>query len=160
VDTSQTGTQWGTGGMATKLTAARLATAAGCRMAICLASEPERMLALLAGDKTRGTVFHPHPNMLRWGKGSALMCLCMQQFFTLWHSGCQQGVSAAIESYQDACHAVLCRGKLRWILSVAVKGTLWIDNGALAAVLDRRKSLFAAGITKVGSCISSLNQLW
>ena len=65
MDTSQSGTQWGTGGMATKLTAARLATAAGCRMAICLASEPERMLALLAGDKTRGTVFHPHPNMLR-----------------------------------------------------------------------------------------------
>lgn len=45
------------------------------------------------------------------------------------------------------------RGKLRWILSVAVKGTLWIDNGALAAVLDRRKSLFAAGITKVGPCV-------
>jgi glutamate 5-kinase len=65
VDISQTGTQWGTGGMATKLTAARMATAAGCHMAICLASEPERMLALLAGDKSCGTVFHPHPNMLR-----------------------------------------------------------------------------------------------
>jgi glutamate 5-kinase len=49
-------------------------------------------------------------------------------------------------------HVVRSRGKLRWILSVAVKGTLWIDNGALAAVLDRRKSLFAAGITKVGHC--------
>ncbi len=42
-----------------------------------------------------------------------------------------------------------CRGKLRWILSVAVRGTLWIDNGALAAVLDKRKSLFAVGIIKV-----------
>lgn len=65
VDTTQKGTQWGTGGMATKLTAARLATAAGCRMAICLASEPERMLPMLAGDRTSGTTFHPHPNMLR-----------------------------------------------------------------------------------------------
>ena len=31
-DTSTQGTQWGTGGMATKLTAGRIATAAGCTM--------------------------------------------------------------------------------------------------------------------------------
>jgi glutamate 5-kinase len=31
-DTSTKGTQWGTGGMATKLTAGRIATAAGCTM--------------------------------------------------------------------------------------------------------------------------------
>lgn len=31
-DTSTSGTQWGTGGMATKLTAGRIATAAGCTM--------------------------------------------------------------------------------------------------------------------------------
>ncbi len=43
---------------------------------------------------------------------------------------------------------------------MAVKGTLWIDNGALAAVLDRRKSLFAAGITKVGLCTSVLIHSW
>lgn len=30
VDTNTSGTQWGTGGMATKLTAARIATAGGC----------------------------------------------------------------------------------------------------------------------------------
>ena len=35
VDTTTRGTQWGTGGMATKLTAARIATAAGTRMVIC-----------------------------------------------------------------------------------------------------------------------------
>jgi glutamate 5-kinase len=32
VDTSTSGTQWGTGGMSTKLTAGRIATAAGCTM--------------------------------------------------------------------------------------------------------------------------------
>lgn len=31
-DTSSAGTQWGTGGMVTKLTAGRIATAAGCTM--------------------------------------------------------------------------------------------------------------------------------
>lgn len=64
VDTSTEGTQWGTGGMATKLTAARIATAAGCSTVICLASEPERMLGVMAGERV-GTVFRPHVNALR-----------------------------------------------------------------------------------------------
>ena len=42
-----------------------------------------------------------------------------------------------------------CRGKRRWILSVPVKGEIWIDAGALRAVRDRRKSLFSAGIVRV-----------
>jgi glutamate 5-kinase len=40
-DTSTTGTQWGTGGMVTKLTAARIATAAGTTMVICSSLKPE-----------------------------------------------------------------------------------------------------------------------
>jgi len=58
VDTSAAGTQWGTGGMATKLTAARIACASGCHMAICHASRPERIARLIAGDLC-GTVFYP-----------------------------------------------------------------------------------------------------
>ena len=58
------GTQWGTGGMATKLTAARLATAAGCHMAICDAAHPEQLPAIMAGAR-QGTVFHPHSTPLR-----------------------------------------------------------------------------------------------
>ena len=50
--------------MATKITAARIATAAGCHTVICLASEPERMTAVMAGERV-GTVFRPHPNALR-----------------------------------------------------------------------------------------------
>lgn len=64
VDTSMKGTQWGTGGMTTKLTAARIATAAGCRMVICLASEPENVMRIMQGERL-GTVFHPHPRALR-----------------------------------------------------------------------------------------------
>ena len=69
VDTATKGTQWGTGGMATKLTAARIATAAGCHTVICLASEPERMPAVMGGQQI-GTVFHPHPNALRYQRCS------------------------------------------------------------------------------------------
>ena len=51
---------WAKGGMATKLTAARIATATGCATVICQASQPENVLAILEGAKL-GTVFHAHP---------------------------------------------------------------------------------------------------
>ena len=64
VDTSAPGAQWGTGGMATKLTAARLATAAGCHMAICEATQPESIASVLRGEKV-GTVFYPQLQSLK-----------------------------------------------------------------------------------------------
>uniref|UniRef100_A0A061QL43 Glutamate 5-kinase n=1 Tax=Tetraselmis sp. GSL018 TaxID=582737 RepID=A0A061QL43_9CHLO len=101
VDTSTRGTQWGTGGMATKLTAARIATAAGCKMAISHAAHVERILGIVGGERL-GTVFHPVANALR--------------------------------------------GRRRWILSVPVKGELWLDDGAVHAVKQKRKSLFSVGV--------------
>ena len=50
--------------MATKLTAARLATAAGCRMVICSSSIPDSIPHAVNGRHT-GTLFHPHPTALR-----------------------------------------------------------------------------------------------
>ena len=64
-DTTTQGTQWGTGGMATKLTAARIATAAGCHTVICRASLPENIVRVLDGHRL-GTIFYPHPQALRW----------------------------------------------------------------------------------------------
>ena len=66
VDTGGAGSQWGTGGMATKLTAARLATAAGCHMVIADAKRPEQLPAIIAGERL-GTVFYPHQQALRRG---------------------------------------------------------------------------------------------
>ncbi len=63
------GTQWGTGGMATKLTAARLATAAGCHMVICQGSQPEQISAILRGERA-GTVFYPHLQALKCARHS------------------------------------------------------------------------------------------
>jgi glutamate 5-kinase len=105
VDTSMKGTQWGTGGMATKLTAARMATAAGCRMVICHYSEPRNVLKIINGEEI-GTIFHPLNNPIS--------------------------------------------GRKRWILGVPVRGSLWLDDGAVKAVRDRKKSLFTAGIYKTG----------
>lgn len=56
----KTGSQWGTGGMATKITAARLATAAGVRVALVHGRYPERVLDFVHGRPGRvGTVFEP-----------------------------------------------------------------------------------------------------
>lgn len=65
VDTETQGTEWGTGGMSTKLTAARIATSAGCNTVICKASEPENIEKILKGEEI-GTVFHQHPKALRF----------------------------------------------------------------------------------------------
>ncbi|KAI8105824.1 hypothetical protein M9434_000404 [Picochlorum sp. BPE23] len=51
VNTSTAGTQWGTGGMATKLTAARMATAGGCNVAICHFEDPGNVLDILRGKQ-------------------------------------------------------------------------------------------------------------
>ena len=104
VDTSTAGTQWGTGGMATKLTAARMATAAGCHMVICHYGDPGNVLRVLRGERV-GTVFQPASTPVR--------------------------------------------GRKRWVLGVPPKGEVWLDAGAVAAVKDRKKSLFSAGIRKV-----------
>jgi glutamate 5-kinase len=103
-DTSTKGTQWGTGGMATKLTAGRIATAAGTTMVICSSSDPESLVKVLNGERV-GTRFHPRPHALR--------------------------------------------GRKRWILSVPVRGKVCMDDGAVRAVRDRKKSLFAAGIVNI-----------
>ncbi|KFM28197.1 Glutamate 5-kinase [Auxenochlorella protothecoides] len=68
VDTAEAGTQWGTGGMATKLTAAGIATAAGCRMVICHFNNPSVIVDIIGGESDVGTVFHPISDPLKGRK--------------------------------------------------------------------------------------------
>lgn len=60
VDAGSKGSQWGTGGMATKLAAARIATSAGVRVAIAHGKQPENLEKILQGDAI-GTQFEPQP---------------------------------------------------------------------------------------------------
>eukprot|EP00878_Enallax_costatus_P014066 GHUV01014710.1.p1 GENE.GHUV01014710.1~~GHUV01014710.1.p1 ORF type:complete len:460 (+),score=92.12 GHUV01014710.1:380-1759(+) len=103
-DTSTAGTQWGTGGMVTKLTAARIATAAGCCLVICTSQKPEGIVEILNGAR-QGTKFFPLQNALK--------------------------------------------GRKRWLLAVPVRGSIWMDDGAVHAIRDRHKSLFPVGVIKV-----------
>lgn len=58
IDAGSSGSQWGTGGMATKLAAARIATSAGVRMAIARGCDPGNILKILNGEAI-GTRFEP-----------------------------------------------------------------------------------------------------
>ena len=62
------GGQWGTGGMTTKLTAARIATSSGIRVRLADGRDPAVLDALLAGDRV-GTLFQPSPTPLPDRKG-------------------------------------------------------------------------------------------
>ncbi|BEV36523.1 glutamate 5-kinase [Synechococcus sp. M16CYN] len=57
------GGRWGTGGMITKLAAARIATASGVTVQLADGRDPTRLGRLLQGERG-GTIFHPHPEPL------------------------------------------------------------------------------------------------
>jgi len=63
------GGQWGTGGMTTKLRAARIATSSGIRVRLADGRDPAVLVALFAGERV-GTVFQPSASPLsdrkRW----------------------------------------------------------------------------------------------
>ncbi|MGK7904017.1 MAG: glutamate 5-kinase [Hormoscilla sp.] len=113
VETQTKGSQWGTGGMKTKITAARMATMAGVRTVITQGRNPRNIAKILQGVPL-GTQFAPHP----------------------------EPISA----------------RKRWIAhGLITAGTLYLDNGAVAAICERGKSLLPAGITQVSGEFNSLN---
>ncbi len=60
VQTGTAGSQWGTGGMVTKISAARIATAAGIRTVITEGKYPRNIEKILQGEAI-GTCFEPQP---------------------------------------------------------------------------------------------------
>ncbi len=94
----------GTGGMLTKLEAAKLATSSGVAVVIADGKEPEVILRVASGESL-GTFFPPAVSRLESRK--------------------------------------------RWVLSLPVKGQLYVDPGAQAALQKQYKSLLPAGVVKV-----------
>jgi len=105
VKTGGGGSQWGTGGMVTKIAAARIATAAGVRTVITEGRFPHNIEKILQGEPV-GTQFEAQlqPN----------------------------------------------RARKRWIAHGLIPvGKLQLDEGAVEAISQGRKSLLAAGVTAV-----------
>jgi glutamate 5-kinase len=99
------GTEWGTGGMNTKLAAARIAAAAGVKTVITKGDHPDRILRILAGENI-GTQFAAQPRTVTARK--------------------------------------------RWIAYGMVPlGKIFLDDGAVKAVMNLGRSLLPAGIAKV-----------
>lgn len=89
VDTSTSGElQWGTGGMTTKLTAARIATAAACSCLICSSSSQTEAIPSIVGGKRHqaGTLFHPLPNAVRFVTMAAHPCTLLDFCGFMTHS--------------------------------------------------------------------------
>lgn len=105
VQTGDRGSQWGTGGMMTKIAAAEIATGAGIHTVITEGSTPQKIEQILQGAAI-GTHFDPQ----------------------------LRPVSA----------------RKRWIVhGLLATGKLYLDDGAVQAILSGGKSLLAAGITAV-----------
>ncbi|MBE9214434.1 glutamate 5-kinase [Plectonema cf. radiosum LEGE 06105] len=68
VETGSSGSQWGTGGMTTKISAARIATAAGVRTVITEGKQPSNIEKILQGESI-GTQFEPQPEPTSARKG-------------------------------------------------------------------------------------------
>ena len=60
IDAGSSGSPWGTGGMVTKLAAARIATSTGVRTVITQGKQPQNILDIIQG-KDLGTQFEPQP---------------------------------------------------------------------------------------------------
>lgn len=60
VETGSSGSQWGTGGMTTKISAARIATAAGVKTVITEGKQPSNIQKIIQGESI-GTQFEPQP---------------------------------------------------------------------------------------------------
>jgi glutamate 5-kinase len=102
VEAGASGSQWGTGGMATKLAAARIATSTGVRTVITQGKEPQNILEILQG-KDLGTQFEPQPQT--------------------------------------------DNARKRWIsYGLIPMGKLYLDSGAVKAIISQGKSLLPAGI--------------
>ena len=111
------GSGFGTGGMVTKLVAARTAVCAGIEVILSHGAFPERVMEYLTFVKTGTkrppcTVFHSAPLMAAPVSGSTM------------------------------------NAHRRWLLALPVRGTLVLDQGACAAVAEK-KSLLAAGVLEV-----------
>lgn len=69
IQTGSSGTQWGTGGMVTKIQAARIGIVAGVRTVITQGRSPQNIIKILAGESI-GTQFEPQPRSInarqRW----------------------------------------------------------------------------------------------
>lgn len=162
------GTSWGTGGMATKLVAAQISTAAGVNTVLANGAHPHRVFEIINNSlvKTASTLkleespvypFLVENNFKNFGalpwpgtifKGKNLVQNALDE------SGLQNDANSASPT-GDATGSPLVTSQIcsmkprkRWILSLPVQGKIVVDNGAAKAIMQGN-SLLAVGVAHV-----------
>eukprot|EP01057_Protomagalhaensia_wolfi_P006229 Protomagalhaensia_wolfi_Nauph_80__6228@NODE_938_length_1866_cov_68_090859_g708_i0_p1_GENE_NODE_938_length_1866_cov_68_090859_g708_i0NODE_938_length_1866_cov_68_090859_g708_i0_p1_ORF_typecomplete_len589_score88_31AA_kinase/PF00696_28/4_7e35PUA/PF01472_20/2_2e14_NODE_938_length_1866_cov_68_090859_g708_i02141767 len=201
------GTQWGVGGMRTKIIAAKLCCATGIHTALCHGAHPERIIDIVAfaeagaaartlgcGDLRECPVAGCYPmkplskkfvsslqkaSQTLQTDGEVALQTLQNQMTTAQLSTSDTGGEE--ETQSDGPHDELpsnqrvafitfpstssmpylgtifagqpctqsLRDQRRWILSLPVRGSIYVDENCARAVIEKRKSLFAAGIVTV-----------
>ena len=131
---NQSNTDWGTGGIRTKLTAARIATERGITVHLSDGRDPKFLGELLEGSRG-GTVFHPHPQPL--GNRKSWLIHALKTVGNLYLD-------------QGACYAIKNKGA-----SLLLVGIEKIDGEFEAnqpvRVLNNQNVEIARGISSLGS---------
>ncbi len=128
------GGRWGTGGMTTKLAAARIATASGVTVHLADGRDQGTIENLLAGGRG-GTVFHPHPHPLGLRKS------------LLAHAFQTQG---SLQIDAGACKALCNKGaSLLLVGIIELKGEFQANQPVL--ILDSEEQEVARGLSSFSS---------
>lgn len=184
VSAGAAGSQWGTGGMVTKLKAAMLGTAAGVTVVIMNTQRIERIENCLnsaavahapaSGAAPTSPALSGATAANSAADGAAASSVASASPATPLESA-EAKTSAFIAAAAANGHAgtpaaartslafadihtgttflpsakPVTAGRKRWILSLNCEGSLVLDRGAAAAVVDSRKSLFPAGVVAI-----------
>lgn len=129
------GTVRGSGGMASKLSAAKIAAWSGVRTVIAAADKVEHLDAALAGEPGTGTVVQPQPRQL----GARKLWIA----FAVRSEGTVVVDAGAVEALRDGSRSLLAVGV------TAVVGTF--AAGAAVEVADSDGQVFAKGLVRYDS---------
>tara|TARA_Y100001968_G_scaffold156898_1_gene143385 strand:+ start:1040 stop:2122 length:1083 start_codon:yes stop_codon:yes gene_type:complete len=127
-------TNWGTGGIKTKLTAAKIATESGIIVQLADGRNPKTLGELLIGKKI-GTIFHPHPKPIGNRKS--------------WLSHAIKPIGE-IHLDEGACEAIKNKGASLLLVGVKKVSGNFISNQPVK-VIDTKGEEIARGICSMSS---------
>lgn len=135
VNATGSGTSRGSGGMASKLAAARIASWSGVTAVIAAASTPHVLTSIISRDSSAGTVFHPHDRQLSARK--------------LWIAFAAEVEGRII--VDDGARVALTSRGTSLLPAGVIDSTGAFDEGATVEIVDRNGEIIARGMTAMTS---------
>ncbi|CAD7929563.1 unnamed protein product [Amoebophrya sp. A25] len=160
------GSTWGTGGMQTKLVAAKLASVAGIECVLVNGAVPERILAFLQAARAQSaepqqdassttgpatsssSASSSSAPKLASSRSRSNSLVYLQQQQQASSVGGAQSTGLVGTFFHANPSVSTLRYQRRWILALPPKGKIFVNHGAAQALL-KKKSLFAVGVVAV-----------